>query len=228
MVKLFSIHLDKINTALPKLYHHVLNTFEQQQVNRLKIEKKRNQRIASRAILRLLLSQETNHDATSIQLFTSQYGKPFLKNKNLCFNVSHSNHMLVIALSNQYEVGIDIEYQPSNIQVKHMPKQCFHAQEWEYFQALSHHEQKNFFLNMWTAKEAISKALGLGFQLPFNHINTLETNKTIFINTKRVYLHDVPSPRNNYITSLATISSQAHPINSWQELQNEWINQCLI
>ncbi len=38
----------------------------------------------------------------------NEYGKPYIKNKNLFFNISHSFDYVVVAISNN-EIGIDIE-----------------------------------------------------------------------------------------------------------------------
>jgi len=227
MIELYAVHLDKVQTLVPDLYYKVLNTVEKQQINRQKIESVRNQRILSRAVLRLILSHRTNEQAQKIQILTTKYGKPYLKNQNLFFNVSHTENMLVFALSTQYEVGIDIEYKNTDIQAQNMPKQCFHPQEWVYFQPLFHEEKQVFFLNMWTKKEAASKAAGLGFHFPFQQINTLKTNHILTIHSQKVQQHLISTPRNHYIVALASVSPPTCQAKPWQELQYEWIKQCL-
>lgn len=228
MIDLYAVNLDKVQALVPDLYHDVLNTHEKQQVNRQKVESVRSQRILSRGFLRLVLSQKTNKHAQDIQLHTGKHGKPYLGNNSLYFNVSHTKNILVLALSTQYEVGIDIEYKDINIQAENMPKQCFHPQEWKYFQQLSHSNKQVFFLKMWTKKEAATKAVGLGFHFPFQHINTLETNQTLTINTQDVQQHLISTPQNEYIIALASVSPTTCQPKPWQELQYEWIKQCLI
>jgi phosphopantetheinyl transferase len=227
MIDLYAIHLDKVQTLVPDLYHSVLNTVEKQHISRQKIESVRNQRVLSRAILRLILGYHTHEQAQKLQINTTKYGKPYLKNQNLYFNVSHTKHMLTIALSTQYDVGIDIEYKNTDIQTQNLPKQCFHPQECEYFQSLSHNKKQLFFLEMWTKKEAASKAVGLGFHFPFQHINTLENSHTLTINSHEIQQYIIITPRKHCIVALASVSTAACQPAPWQELHHEWIKQCL-
>ena len=227
MIDLYAIHLDKIQSLIPDLYHGVLNTTEKQHISRQKIESVRKQRILSRAILRLILGCHTHEPAQNLQIHTSKYGKPYLKNQNIYFNVSHTKHMLIVALSTQYDVGIDIEYKNTDIQTQNLPKQCFHPQEWEYFQSLPHNKKQLFFLEMWTKKEAASKAIGLGFHYPFQQINTLENNHSLNITSYKVQQHIITTPRKHYIVALASVSASPCQPTPWQELHLEWIKQCL-
>ncbi|MBL4653746.1 MAG: 4'-phosphopantetheinyl transferase superfamily protein [Flavobacteriales bacterium] len=228
MIDLYAVRLDKIQTLVPDLYDRVLNTAEKRHVSRQKIERVRHQRVLSRAVLRLILSSHTHEHAQNIQIHTTTYGKPYLKNKNLYFNVSHTNHMLIIALSTQYDVGIDIEYQNTDIQVQNIPKQCFHPEEWEHFLSLSDQDKQQFFLKMWTQKEAASKAIGLGFHSPFQHINTLNQSHTLTINAQKVQQHRIKTPRKQYIVALASVSMPTYQAKPWKELHHEWIKQCSI
>lgn len=89
----------------------------------------------------------------------SQLGKPILPN-GPCFNLSHSGNKVVL-LADERSVGVDVELITSYSQS--VAKKVFTAaeQDWLRYQATD-----EAFFRLWTGKESIMKALGLGFQLP--------------------------------------------------------------
>jgi len=89
----------------------------------------------------------------------SHLGKPYLPG-GICFNLSHSGSKVVLAVDEK-EVGIDIEQiVPWSAAVA---RQVFTADERNW---LLRQSANAAFYRLWTGKEAIMKALGLGFQLP--------------------------------------------------------------
>jgi 4'-phosphopantetheinyl transferase len=98
-------------------------------------------------------------------------GKPFCTTQppewQLCFNLSHSEDAAALAVSNGFEIGIDIELaRPIGEDV---PLEVFSNLEREQFVALPDVEQQQVFLESWARKEACLKALGTGFMLPPTH-----------------------------------------------------------
>lgn len=59
-------------------------------------------------ILLIKLLKEFKIDYYYIDIYKNKYGKPFIKNMNIYFNISHSNDYVVCIISNN-EIGIDIE-----------------------------------------------------------------------------------------------------------------------
>ncbi|WP_345246377.1 4'-phosphopantetheinyl transferase family protein [Nibrella saemangeumensis] len=82
------------------------------------------------------------------------------------FNISHSGRLVVCVVSNECKVGIDVEqYQKLNL----LPyRSCCTHSEWTAL-TLSPDPWKSF-IELWTIKESVSKAEGLGLQMPFNRI----------------------------------------------------------
>lgn len=89
----------------------------------------------------------------------TRLGKPFLPG-GPCFNLSHSGNRVVLAVD-ETDLGVDIE------QIISWPpavaRKVFRAEEqnWLWQQGTD-----AAFYRLWTGKEAVMKALGLGFQLP--------------------------------------------------------------
>jgi len=94
------------------------------------------------------------------QLIYGINGKPYLKNSTMYFNISHSDDYVVLAISNR-EIGVDIEKITSF--EDRVAFRCFTQQEREW---MVHEGGNEAFFRLWTAKESVMKASGLGFSLP--------------------------------------------------------------
>jgi len=95
------------------------------------------------------------------------YGKPFIKNINFEFNISHSSNMVVCVFSKE-QVGIDIE------EIRKMDFENFNS----VFTRAELDEIKNSdglkFYELWTAKEAVVKAIGRGLSIPISNIEVMD------------------------------------------------------
>lgn len=112
--------------------------------------------------LRLLLSFYLKKPLYRIKYQYSYYKKPYLASENnIFFNISHSEKQILIAIS-KYEVGVDIEYK-RYLDFGGIMNLCFSSLEQEYISSKQGLKEKldNFF-KLWSRKEAISKAIGIG------------------------------------------------------------------
>jgi len=106
----------------------------------------------------LMLRSVLGKDAAA-SISASGFGKSFLPG-GPCFNLSHSGHKVVLLVGEQ-AVGVDVEYiapYPAEVAGR-----VFTAAEQRW---LLQQGTDEAFFRLWTGKEAIMKALGLGFQLP--------------------------------------------------------------
>ena len=132
--------------------------------------------------------EESGLRSDLLNLKYNLYGRPFLESSP-DFNISHSGFFSVCVLSLQGRIGVDIE-EMKPISVGNFDQE-FSNDEWK---TISGAENSNYcFYNLWTAKEAVSKADGRGLHLPFKKIN-IKDNKTIIDNTlwfiKRIAIDD--------------------------------------
>ena len=91
----------------------ILSNDEIEKANRFVFEKDKKSYIVSRATLRTLLAKYLNISPRIIEFDYNQFGKPFLtvpEEKNIKFNLSHSNEYCIIAINKGVELGIDIEW----------------------------------------------------------------------------------------------------------------------
>ena len=137
-------------------------------------EAKRNERIARDLLFSYMIKKE-NIDP---EIVYNEYGKPYFKNSNLYFNISHSNKKIIIALSDA-ELGIDIQ-KVSNYdeeRIDKLAKRIYNDNDYNYF----NNDENVTFTQIWTIKEAYLKYLGYGLIKNLHDI-------VVEYNTNNVYL----------------------------------------
>lgn len=149
-----------------------------------------------------LLSHQLNRNMTNDDFVKTEYGKPFLKNEtfitenlkieslktdsleidnlktdhlknsnNLFLNHSHSQHFYVLATSKSIpDLGVDVEELKRKVRFEALAKHAFHPTEYKIWIDLEC--DPSYWFRVWTTKEAILKASGLGIRMSMNEINT--------------------------------------------------------
>lgn len=154
----------------------------------------------AKLFLRLKLSEFLQgQDPQTIKIISNSFGKPELLNDHakIKFNLSHSGNILAFAFSKNAEVGIDVEIISRNIPNLNSLKLVFSKKELEHLLYLRKERQADFILKLWTAKEAVAKACGLGMNLDFTKIEPLSGHG--LLGTKIKFL----SFKNNFHAALA-------------------------
>ena len=154
----------------------------------------------ARALVAGLLLRKVCHVTEDEQLTLGTQGKPYLKNNGksdgLFFNLSHSGKYVVLVTA-QREVGIDIEelvfenreqlncpytQRKVDIELKEMmPYSDKVAQAVltpEELKWLKEQDSDKSFYRLWTAKESVMKAFGLGFSLPPESFSVLPMDES--------------------------------------------------
>ena len=126
-------------------------------------------------IVKLYITKEYNSKEIIDYLFKekniiyNEFGKPYLEDNSLFFNISNKDNITVCVLSDK-EIGIDIE------------KLCFKKDVIEY---CCLEKEKTIIKNdydftlMWVKKESSIKALGCGMSIDLKTIDTLSYNGII-------------------------------------------------
>lgn len=79
----------------------------------------------------------------------------------LAVSISHTHHLLAVAASYDGPLGVDVEELYPR-EVRALAERWFHAAELEWMAAQP--DELTAFLHLWTAKEAVGKALGTGLR----------------------------------------------------------------
>jgi 4'-phosphopantetheinyl transferase len=94
------------------------------------------------------------------------FGRPYINNSNIDFNISHSGQYVVCAITEQGKIGIDVE------KIKQIDLSGFERymtpKEWEEI----HQSETPYhaFYSYWTKKESVLKAYGYGLSVPLDKI----------------------------------------------------------
>lgn len=129
-------------------------------------------RAQSLALLCQRLSALLHCDIVESNLARTARGKPYLPNyPQLAFNLSHAReHWVLVSSFSQQDIGVDIEALNRSVKFVATAAHAFHADELALWQA--NDADKTLWLRIWTVKEAILKAHGMGIDLPLNSLNT--------------------------------------------------------
>lgn len=106
------------------------------------------------------------------QIARTARGKPYLPDyPQLAFNLSHTReHWVLVSSFSQHDIGVDIEALNRLVKFAATAQHAFHADELALWQ--THDADTTLWLRIWTVKEAILKAHGMGIDLPLNSLNT--------------------------------------------------------
>ncbi len=163
-----------------QLYSFLSND-EKERADKLSVELKKIQFIISRSILRKIISNSTDKHHDEIKFFYSEHGKPFIKDKHndkaIEFNVSHSEECILIAVTLDNRVGVDVEKINEKIDYKSLSTRFFSKKENEYLRSLKENKKLNAFYSIWARKEAFIKATGIGIGFGLDKFSVCSNNK---------------------------------------------------
>lgn len=125
----------------------------------------RYERARRREPLCALLSIYLGLPAGDIILVDGEHGRPELAepwNGSLQFNWSHSGDTALVALARSIAPGVDIERLRPRARAMQLAERFFHPEETAALASLNAIEREQAFLQLWTGKEAVLKAMGRG------------------------------------------------------------------
>lgn len=98
------------------------------------------------------------------------HGKPRLADAPLEFNVSHSGGAVLIGVSRDQPLGVDLELSRRSRPVLGLARRYFHPDEAAALTALPEAGRQGAFLRLWSCKEALLKAQGRGIAFGLHRI----------------------------------------------------------
>lgn len=138
---------------------------EKRKADNFKLPIMRRRYIAVRFLLRKTLANYLQIEPRALQFQADTYGKPFLACGSLHFNISHTADLLMIAVANFADIGIDVEAIKPRGNLDGLAARCFAETEYQAWRQLSGAQQEEVFYRLWTKKEAFVKAVGRGIAL---------------------------------------------------------------
>lgn len=135
--------------------------------------------ISSKELLTKVLE---NEKVTNAEIVHNEHGKPYLKNNELYFNISHDKNMTVLVTSDK-EIGVDLEYLTYKQSVVN---KYFTPTEQEIIKKSKNKEYD--FTKIWVMKESYVKMLGIGILYGLEKVDTINLIKKFEIIDKKEYL----------------------------------------
>lgn len=190
---LYTCSLDRLRHKAHTLFEY-LSLEEQNLAKSYKTSELSENYIISHSILRMILSIHSKMSIYEMKFILGEYGKPYISSnhQNIQFNMSHSKDIVCIVVTKDKDIGVDIEFKDSNLDVEELQPLVLSVQEKMYMDTLSSQTAKqNLFYCIWTLKEAIIKAMGIGLSHPITEINlideTLEIKDVISLRQNGAY-----------------------------------------
>jgi 4'-phosphopantetheinyl transferase len=164
----------------------VLDDDERAAFDRFSFDADRWDYAAAHALLRTMLSEALPNVAPKDWRFVrTRWGRPLLTSPPTPWNrfsLSHGKGIVACAISQDAEVGIDVECADRRMDVELLAREVCSADEQAQLRAAAGEASEALFLDLWTLKEAYLKALGVGIaSRPLHQISfDLRGERSIF------------------------------------------------
>ena len=161
-VACWQLHIDSVSpNELTKAYES-LTAHEQKRFHGFRLKDDKVRFSLGRLLLRKII-EESLGEAFTLQV--NAFGKPELISKKIRFSISHSGNIVLVAVSNSVDVGVDVE-QMLTLMDREKMLSLLHSAETQDINSLHPKLRDRAFYEIWVSKEAIAKAYGHGLSLP--------------------------------------------------------------
>ena len=164
-------------------FKNLLSSVEQDRASKFKFETDRRRYITAHAALRSILSIYVDNYGWELQFASGPYGKPKLApihaNRKIEFNLSHSHEVALVAITQDREIGVDVEWVREDFAFDEVAQRFFTTREVTALHALPLHLQREAFYKCWTSKEAFLKAKGTGFSGQLDEVEIVLTDHVV-------------------------------------------------
>ena len=157
--------------ALPNAPDAVLRPWttpaERERARQYRATADRHRHLAGRALARRLLARRLRCPPSAVAFTEGPHGKPRLDatvpdDPSLHFNIAHTGTTVVVAVSQDEPVGVDVEPLGRDVDTNALAGRILTAAEQAQWRALPAAKRPAALLHLWTCKEAFVKATGEG------------------------------------------------------------------
>lgn len=149
--------------------HHSLTKEELERADRFHFQRHRAHFIVARGLLRTILSRYLKIEPRRLRFRYGPKGKPELagdtSRRGLRFNISHSHGLALYAVTDDRQIGVDVERIRPDVTGEKIAERFFCPREAATLRELPAEVRQQAFYTCWTRKEAYLKAIGKGITL---------------------------------------------------------------
>ncbi|MBU0455521.1 MAG: 4'-phosphopantetheinyl transferase superfamily protein [Pseudomonadota bacterium] len=172
IIHLYSIYIPERSDQLSACWNS-LDESERLRADRFFLAADRQRFLIAHGLLRKVLSLYVDQPPEALQFTYGESGKPYVLQSSpgrVQFSLSHSRDCAVIAVTQNDDVGVDIEYIDPRKKTKRIAERYFSDLEYAYYHQAK--EKDVTFYQLWTAREAFIKAKGEGlFRHAWHHFS---------------------------------------------------------
>jgi 4'-phosphopantetheinyl transferase len=153
-----------LQDANPEELGPLLSPAEWMRARRFHFERDQQRFICGRGLLRRILAQYLETDPHELRFTEGPHGKPELTGtcSALRFNLSHSDDLMLLAVTHTRAIGIDLELMRDNVPVETLADYYFEPEDAWRLRLLPPAQRVWKFYEIWTSAEARLKADGAG------------------------------------------------------------------
>lgn len=137
-----------------------LDAGERARAQRFRFAADRSRFILAHGWLRMWLAERLGADPAGIMIKRGPFGKPFVEHPTLQFNLSDTKDAVLLAMTDGPAIGADVETMTRRVDHAAVSAHYFTAREDAGIGMAA--DPKRRFLELWTRKEAVLKASGVG------------------------------------------------------------------
>jgi 4'-phosphopantetheinyl transferase len=160
------VHLWKahLRTGNEQLARNILSQGEWQRAARFRFDKDRARFLHSHVHLRAVLSTYVDSSPGKLEFHSGSNGKPTLYSpkKSVCFSLSHSGDCMLIAITRDMEIGVDVEKLRPVSHARQLARRYFPDDDCSRLDHLEGEALSRMFMLLWTRFEATRKMSGSG------------------------------------------------------------------
>jgi 4'-phosphopantetheinyl transferase len=167
-VHLWGIELEGSSRSIERCMGWLDET-ERQRAIRFVREQDQQHYVLAHGGLRAILSRYLEVSPCEVSLGRTEAGKPFVtrdarEHSAMTFNLSHAHNRALVAVSKAQEVGVDLEWVRSKVDVVNLSERYFAPSEHTVIVQATEAQRARIFFRYWVVKEAVLKAQGIGLR----------------------------------------------------------------
>lgn len=172
-ISLFIASLEELRPMTDK-HEAVLDASERERAARFRFDADRERFILGHGWMRSMLGMALGMPAADLRFVRGPFGKPQLEGHDLRFNFSDTKDAVLLGMTNGIDIGIDIETMHRRVDHDAVAGHYFTQDETNLLSELTGDDRKRRFLELWTRKEAVLKASGVGIMDDLKELRVLD------------------------------------------------------